>query len=168
MLKYLYSFSFFVIIISCNYNHKQTNLQMNINKNSNTLEDRANDFYKKKMFLEAKLSYDTLISIDSAKGEYYYKRGNCESMISDSKTNAIIDFFKAINHNYSEKQKAYLNIGTIHRFNAVFRCKTDHDRISEYDTALYFYNESLKVEPHYAKALKEKEEVIENLKRISF
>ncbi len=46
------------------------------------------------MFLEAKLSYDTLISIDSAKGEYYYKRGNCESMISDNKTNAIIDFLK--------------------------------------------------------------------------
>lgn len=90
MLKYLYSSSFFVIIISWNYNHKQTNLQMNINKNSNKLEDRANDFYKKKMFLEAKLSYDTLISIDSAKGEYYYKRGNCESMISNSKIDAIL------------------------------------------------------------------------------
>jgi hypothetical protein len=54
MLKYLYSSSFFVIIISCNYNHKQTNLQMSINKNSNKLEDRANVFYKKKIFLEAK------------------------------------------------------------------------------------------------------------------
>jgi uncharacterized protein YktA (UPF0223 family) len=89
-------------------------------------------------------------------------------MISDSKIDAILDFFKAINHNYSEKQKAYLNIGTIHRFNAVFRCKTDHDRIAEYDTALYFYNESLKVEHNYAKVLKEKEEVIENFKKISF
>ena len=57
-------------------------------------------------------------------------------------------------------------MGVIHRGHAMFNSVTDNDRMAEYDSALYFYNESLKIDPNYTKALNERKEVIEEKKGV--
>jgi tetratricopeptide (TPR) repeat protein len=143
-------------MISCSSPTKQTG--------NNSLEEKANKLYESESYAEAKSLYDTLIAADRANGEYYFKRAYCKSMLSSDDPSVIADYLQAIKHNYSKKQSAYLNIGAEHRFRAVFRSTTNQARKAEYDTALYFYNESLKVDPNNAKALREKQEVLENLK----
>lgn len=112
-----------------------------------TLAFRANNFYQTGKYLDGKLSYDTLISIDSLKSGYYFKRGYCRMMLLDDDDAAIFDYLKSIKGNYSEKEKAYLNIGVIYRLR------------NNYDSALYFYEECLKVDPNNAQAIKEKKDV---------
>ena len=131
-----------------------------------TLEERTNDLYQKEQYGKAKLCYDTLIRIDSTKGTYYFRRAYCKSRLSSDDQSVIADYLKSIGHNYEKKQSAYLNIGIEHRFRAVFRCFTVEAKKAEYDTALYFYNECLKIEPNNVKARQEKQEIVKNLKAL--
>lgn len=133
--------------------------------NEKELEKKAYELYINKKCSEAIIYYDKLISIDSTKGGYYYKRGYCKTMLLNE-ADAIADFLKAIERNYNQKQLAYLSIGLIHRKTAIFHSTTDYARAAEYDTALYFYNECLKIDPDNVQAIQEKNEVIENLKRL--
>lgn len=151
------TFIFLVFIFSC------TNIKKTDKRN---LLERANNFYANGDYQKAKLAYDTLILTDSTRGGYYMKRAYCKTMLSSDDSTGIADYFIAIKRNYSEKQSAYLNIGSAHRFNAIFRCTTDSCRIVEYELALKFYNESLKIQPDFADALKEKSEAIENLRQL--
>ncbi len=132
------------VILSCNNAKK-----INPSTDTKRMEQRANDLYMSNNYSTAILTYDTLISIDSTKGEYYFKRGYSKTMTSTDNTAALADYFKAIAHNYDNKAKVYSNIGALHRANAVFHCSTNSERIVEYNTALYFYNESLNIDPSY-------------------
>lgn len=115
------------------------------------LAERADDFYEKDKYLEAISSYDTLISIDSTNGEYYFKRGYSKSMLLHDAASAISDYFVAIERNYSRKASAYLNIAVLYRNDA------------KYDSALYYYNECLRTDDSNIKAIQGKKEVIEIL-----
>lgn len=148
----------FGLLLSCTNNIKK-------NK-TDSLVERANNFYVNENYQKAILAYDTLISIDSTKGGYYMKRGYSKTMVNTDDSSAITDYFTAIKRNYSKKETAYLNIGTAHRFNAIFRCAKDSCRIAEYEIAIKFYNESLKINPNFADALKEKAEATENLRQL--
>ena len=131
-----------------------------------SLVSRANQFYKSKMYLEAKLCYDTLINIDSIQGLYYFRRAFSKEMLVYEDSSIETDYFKAIKYNYYKKQSAYLNLGIRHRFIAVFRCFTDKEKIAEYDRSLFFYNECLKIDPNNEKALKEQEQVHSEIRLI--
>jgi tetratricopeptide (TPR) repeat protein len=129
-LIFLY-FSLF-IILSCNTKNDSIVAQ--------TMVERANQFYANNNYANAILSFDSLISNDTANGEYYFKKGYCESMQSDE-LNAIADYKKAIKYNYDKKEKAYLNVGVIYE-----------GIINNYDSATYYLNECLKINPDNAKA----------------
>lgn len=151
---------FLGVMFSC------TNKKTNTSTPTKIFAEKANNFYMNEDYQKAVLAYDTLILIDSTKGGYYFKRAYSKDMLNPDDPSVITDYFKAIKHNYSEKQSAYLNIGVVHRFKAIFRCTTDSCRIAEYDSALYFYEESLKINPSFSEAIREKLEVNENLREL--
>ena len=152
------SFLFYIIITFSCHNNSMEPIA------GHELAERANEFYENGKYSEAMLLYDSLLSIDSTKGGYYFKRGYCRSMLSDN-DNAIADYLKAIKYNYSQKGAAYLNIGVLHRSRGLFNCSTNDCRTKEYDSALYYYNECLKIDPTDAEAIQEKKAVIEELKQ---
>lgn len=143
---YIFGFTYFVLL-SCNgiCEKKIANREA---IDTTTLKERANYFYDAKEYLKAKLSYDTLITLDSMKAGYYFKRGYSKSMLLNDDEGAIADYLKSIQLNYSKKHSAYLNIGVL------FRSK------EKYDSALYYLNQCLKIDSANIKALQEKEEVL--------
>jgi tetratricopeptide (TPR) repeat protein len=100
---------------------------------------KANEFYQQDKFKEAILGYDTLISMDSSKGGYYFKRAYSKSMLLNT-NGAIDDYLKSIDRNYSEKEKSLFNLGVLYSLNKKF------------DSALHCYDECLKLNPENAKA----------------
>lgn len=152
---------FIIFIIGCNVATKDkdgSNMQVVKHKEQETdlesLAKEANLFYQQNNYSQAITCYNTLISIDSTKGGYYFKRGYCKSMLLNS-VDAIADYKKAIACNYSEKKKAYLNIGVLYRV-----------ALNQYDSAIYYYNEYLKLEPNDDKAKQEKKAATETLKKL--
>ena len=101
--------------------------------------------------------------MDSIKGDYYFKRAYCKTMLSPDDPTAVADYLKSTEVNYSKKQSSYLNIGAAHQFKAVFISSTDQERITQLDSALYFYNQCLKIDPNNNKAIQWKEEVNNDL-----
>ena len=169
MFKILISLLLFIVFVSCNNSIKENDKKHasesdNINTDKKNLEEKANDYYMNKKYSEGISSYDKLISIDSNKGGYYFKRGYCKARLLKY-TEARLDYLKSIELNYSQKELAYFDLGLIHRATAVFHSTNEYERITEYNTALYYYNECLKIEPNDTKALKEKKEVIEILNK---
>ncbi|CAN5520169.1 hypothetical protein BH11BAC3_BH11BAC3_13610 [soil metagenome] len=123
----------------------------------------ANEFYENKNYALAIVYYDSLILMNSIKGGYYFKRAYCKTMLSSDDPTAVADYLKSIEVNYSKKQSAYLNIGVAYQFKALFRSSTDQDKIIQLDSALYFYNQCLKIDPSNNKALQLKEEISNDL-----
>lgn len=148
-------FFFLAISFACNNAVNQQKL-IEVSTSDSTkqqkLAAKGNSFYMSDRFLEAVKIYDTLISIDSTKAGYYFKRGYCKSMIFDSPDEAIADYLKSIEKNYSEKSISYLNIGALYNL---------HGR---YDSALYFYDECLKINPNQQKAKQQRSEVLQIIK----
>ena len=107
--------------------------------------------------------FDSLISIDSSKGGYYFKRGYCKMRLLND-IGAIYDYNIAIERNYSMKHLAYFYIGLIHKSHGLF--KNYNNQIAEFDSALHFYNLCLEIDPNYESALLEKEKVLEHLKML--
>ena len=172
MQKYTLYIIILIVSFSCNGNPKEHRVKhdlknSNLNAKEKDLEKIASELYANKEYAEAKTYYDELIAIDSTNGEYYFKRGFCKSMSLKDNKGAIADYLLAIKYNYRNKQSAYSNIAVLHRSFALFDSHTDQQRIAEYDTAIYFYNEALKIDPQNAKALTGKQEVQEYLKRLN-
>ncbi len=143
--NYWYIFSF-ILFFSCNNPSKKKH-----NINNKSVEQIAEDFYKEDKYLEAKQSYDKLISIDSSQGKYYNRRAYCNAVLGDFEE-AKRDYLKTIALNNVDKKNVYLSLGMLYRFN------------KEYDSAIYFYNESLKLDSNFLKAKDEKREVNSMLK----
>jgi tetratricopeptide (TPR) repeat protein len=163
----LYS-SLLILLFSCNNSSNQKNLKsVSLEDTLSTPEGKlaliANEFYESKHYALAILYYDSLISMDSLKGSYYFKRAYCKTKLSSDDPTAVTDYIKSIEMNYSKKESAYLNIGVAHQFKAVFRCSTDQERIAQLDSALYFYNQCLKIDPSNNKAIQWKDEVNNDL-----
>jgi tetratricopeptide (TPR) repeat protein len=147
----------FISIIGCNNTTKQqsekNNQQMVIDMKA--LAKRANLFYEQNKYLQAITCYDSLISIDSTKGGYYYKRGYCKASLLNDPRGAIYDYKKAIECNYSEKNIAYLDLGVMYWI-----------VLHRPDSAIYYYDECLKLDPTNKKAKIEKEAAMEDLKKM--
>ena len=116
------------------------------------LDKRAESFYRADQYLKAKLCYDTLLLVDSLNSEYYFKRGYCNSLLLTNDKEAISDYIKSILYGYKNKKASYLSLGIIYRSN------------KSYDTAMFFYQKALEVDPNYVKAKNEISEVLEILK----
>ena len=169
-IKLLYTL-LYLTLVSCNVPSSQADINVRTRgidtlTEKQKLTDRAKSLYDSEKYSQAKLCYDTLILLDSTEGEYYFRRGYCKSISDIDILGAIKDYSKSIEHNYNKKQKAYLNIGVLHRSNAVFRSSTNSARIVEYNKALHFFNECLRIEPENEKALREKKEVEEILRDV--
>ena len=110
-------------------------------------------YYNDKQYLDAKKLYDTLIVIDSNKDKYYFRRGVCKTHIQDY-IGAKNDYLKTINMKSENEKRAYLNMGTLYRF------------FGMYDSAMYYYNQSIKLDSNYAKAKEERDELNNLLKEL--
>lgn len=144
-------------LVSCNHGSKRSQKQVDsIYKTpaEKGLANLANSKYTDQKFSEALQLYDSLISIDSAMPGYYFKRGYCKSMLFDY-NGAITDYKKAINHNFSGKSNAYSNIGAVYDL-----C------LHKYDSAIYYYNECLKLDPENIKAKMGKADAIKTLEQL--
>jgi tetratricopeptide (TPR) repeat protein len=139
--------SVLIFLFSCN-NRSVNTRDINKGKQDSNIDfDRmADKFYKEKKYFEAKQFYDTLILNGSSKGEYYARRGYCNARLGDLDA-AKNDYLKTLNFTYDDKKTLYVNLGMIYRFN------------HKYDSAIYFYDECLKLDSTFLKAKNEKKEV---------
>jgi len=168
MLRSILYLIFLSLIFSCHNcviekNLKNVSKEDSVSNPEQNLIVIADKFYANKDYALALTYYDSLISKDSIKGVYYFKRAYCKTMINPDDPSAIADYLKSIELNYNKQQSAYLNIGAAHQFKAIFRCTTDQDRIAQLDSALHFYNQCLKIDPNNNKAIQSKEEVNNDL-----
>ena len=135
-------------MISC-YSPKSSKLGTTIN----TLEDSADKYYTDKQYIGAIKLYDTLIIIDPNKDIYYFRRGVCKTHTEDY-IGAKNDYLKTISLKSENEKRAYLNMGTLYRFFGI------------YDSAMYFYDQSLKLDSNYLKGKLERDELKSLLKKL--
>lgn len=163
MLRQNYYLVAFTILFSCTQStdHKESSFKEDsITTPIQKLEFIANEFYEDDDFLLAIPYYDSLILIDSSKGGYYFRRGYCKMRLLND-LGAIYDYNIAVERNYSMKHVAYFYIGLIHRRHGLF--ENYNNRITEFDSALHFYNLCLEIDPDYKSALEEKKKVQQDL-----
>ncbi len=165
--SFLYLF-LLISIASCNNSQdkeifKNISVEDSVNKSDEILVMTANMYFDEKMYKLAIPYYDSLIIRYPQKGSFYYKRGYCKSEVNYDDPSAISDYLKSIELNYSQKQLALYNIGVAYHFGGIFRSSIDDERIVKFDSAIYYYNECLKINPNNASAIKGKEEVSNNL-----
>jgi tetratricopeptide (TPR) repeat protein len=138
-LKKLMLSTFIMVFIACGHSPKKTHIAF--------LEERAFYYYDHDAFNNAIYYLDSLIALDSTKGEYYFKRGysyNRESFMPA----AVRDYEKAARLNY-EPADAYRHI-------ALVKMSMDDD-----STALVYFNKGLKINPDKFKDI---EPLIQSLK----
>lgn len=136
------------VVESCNNALPIKNLYTKKIINKVKLAEIAENSYETDQYLEGKLLYDSLIALDSPKSGYYFKRAYCESNISSISQDAINDYLTSIKMNYSRKDLAYVSIGMIYCFQ------------TKYDSAVYCFNECLKIDPLNEYAIKGKQAAI--------
>jgi tetratricopeptide (TPR) repeat protein len=154
-IKYFFAFIF---ILSCTNNERLDERDNNKEKNSfytQQLSKRANFFYKNNKFIQAIACYDSLLLLDTTKGGYYFKRGYCKASLINIPYEAISDYKKAIELNYSEKSSAYLNLGVMYWI-----------VLNKPDSAIYYFDECLKIDPDNQKAQFEKSAIQAELNKL--
>jgi tetratricopeptide (TPR) repeat protein len=102
------------------------------------LEAQAFYDYDHDKYALAKFYLDTLINLDSTKGEYYFKRAYSREKLSDSL--AIDDYQKAITLNYGVA-RAYKNM-------AIDMMQVENDSL-----ALILFNKAFKADPSMSSGL---------------
>ncbi|MEQ1555068.1 MAG: tetratricopeptide repeat protein [Ferruginibacter sp.] len=157
-----------ISIASCNNSQdeeifKNISVEDSVNKSDEISVMTANMYFDEKMYKLAIPYYDSLIIRYPQKGSFYYKRGYCKSEVKHDDPSAISDYFRSIELNYSQKQLAFYNIGSAYHFSGLFRSTTEEEKIVKFDSAIYYYNECLKINPNNNYAIKGKEEVTNNL-----
>ena len=165
--SFLYLFLLFSIV-SCNNSQdeeifKNISVEDSVNKSDEISVMTANMYFDEEMYKLAIPYYDSLIIRYPQKGSFYYKRACSKREVDHNDPSIISDFFKSIELNYSKKEFAFYGIGVTHHFNGLFRSSTEKQMIAEFDSALYYYNECLKIDPKLKEAIKSKEEVSNNL-----
>ncbi len=141
-------FLFFALIISSCHNSTSNDAvaQQRPFEATIKLEATADKYYKDDEYNQATAEYDTLISINPNMDLYYFRRGYSKSMTGDY-IGAKDDYLKAINIKGMNEKKAFLNMGTLYRL------------FGMYDSALYFYDQSIKLDSNYIKAKRERDEL---------
>jgi len=114
-----------------------------------SLLDSAHFFFDNGNNIQAIKYYTLLIKEDTMQGAYYYERGTCKLDEFDS-LGALSDFRKATFLNYPKKKYLYLNMAAL--FLLDFR---------NYDSAIFYYNATLKEDPNNEKAIKGRAAAVE-------
>lgn len=140
-------FSLFTILVLCGCLSRDN--KKNISHDLPEIVKRANDYYLQDQYLKAEKCFDTLLQIDSSNIGYLYKRAYSKYMLINDDSGALKDFFKVIELSSTYLKSAYLTVGGIHRL------------AKNYDSAIYFYNKTLEIDPNYEKAKGLKKEVLE-------
>lgn len=144
----------FLILCSCHNNERMEEIKKSevVTQNSDVakaLKSKADLLYKNDHYQEAIKYFDTLITIDSTKGEYYFKRAYSNGMLLQ-RQEAIKDYEKSIRYKY-RMPDAYFNSG--------LNCSYENDSL-----ALYYFEKSLTINPDRFKVLHEIEECKKRLK----
>ena len=110
----------------------------------NTTDDKieklnllANRYYLGNNYVGAIKLFTELIEIDSSNGEYYYKRGYCNTQI-DSVEMSTYDYLKSVSYGY-RLADSYYNIG----LNYLYTFK--------YSEALKYFKKALELSPNDTK-----------------
>jgi len=165
--SFLYLFLLFSIA-SCNNSQddeifKNISVEDSVNKSDEISVMTANMYFDEEMYKLAIPYYDSLIIRYPQKGSFYFKRAYSKRQVDYKDPSVISDYIKSIELNYSKKELAFYGIGSAHHFNGLFNSSTEEQIIIEFDSALYYYNECLKIDPKLKIAIKSKEEVSNNL-----
>ena len=148
-----------LFLISCNNSRENVKHFVSDNKylphdsltKENKFLEKADQEYKSKKFDKALNLFDSLLLMDSTQANYYFKRAYCKSMMFDD-TGAIKDYKKSLYYNYNKKGSVYLNLGSLYYL-----------AFHKFDSAIYFYNECLKLDPNNQKAILGKEDAIKSM-----
>ena len=89
-----------LFLIACNVHHKKSVKEI--------LEQKAAYYYNHNIYSQAIYYLDSLIALDSTKGEYYFERAHCYDKLYSTK--AFPDYSKAIELNYRVAD-VYYNLG---------------------------------------------------------
>ena len=142
-------------IESCGDNNEikviSTKPDVNQKETSSEQAKRANKLYENGSFRNCVTCYDSLIKVDSIKAGYFFKRGYCKMMAFDS-VGAISDYRNSIALNYSQKDLAYFNLAIIYQLMK-----------KRYDSAIYFYDKYLNINPQNSEALEGKKYCLKKL-----
>jgi len=152
-----------VIISSCKNVSHYTYPNLNTNIDTFLFKNyikKGDSFYMVGQYAQSKLYFDTLISIDSTRGGFYFKRGLAKFVLLRTRDSSyyanvndiISDYKTAIKRNYSQKEYAFYNAGLAYSI------------IGQYDSAIVYFNECLKIDPNNIKANKEKKIVLNLVK----
>jgi len=137
MISKILFYCILLFLCSCSNNDKHRDDTF---KKTAIIIDKANKHYNAEEYSLAKVYFDSLIKLDSLNGDYYFKRGYSKSMLLDL-SGAISDYSKTIKYNGNRKKSALLNTGTVYY------------NMGNYDSAIIYLNECLKLEPNNEKAL---------------
>ena len=96
-----------ILVISCN--NSAHNTSVSSAENISTLKSEAIRLYDKNEHALAIKYFDTLITMDSLNGEYYFRRGYSEAQLSKYAESSN-DYLKAAALGY-HKASAYFNLG---------------------------------------------------------
>ena len=142
--KTIFYLLFVLLINSCDDSTKENE---HVFLDTVEMEKVAQNFIDREEYNKAKLIYDTLIAFDSTKANYYFKRAYSKSLLMHNDSSAIADYQNAIFHGYQNKKSAYLSIGMLYKWTKKF------------DSAIYYFNECLRIDPKNSRAQKEKTEI---------
>jgi tetratricopeptide (TPR) repeat protein len=165
--SFLYLFLLFSFA-SCNNSQdeeifKNISVEDSVNKSDEISVMTANMYFDEEMYKLAIPYYDSLIIRYPQKGSFYFKRAYSKRQVDYNDPSVISDYETSIELNYSQKDLAFFYIGQAHHFNGLFRCSNEEEIVVEFDSAIYYYNECLKINPNNNYAIKEKNKVSNNL-----
>src|ERR1700744_2128415 len=142
MLKKIKWLFLLILLFSCeNGKERSKNTNRKSNSRVDFLKAIADSLYHGNVYISAIRYFDTLIRLDSGKGEYYYKQGFSYDMVykQPKLQPAIKDYFKAIELGYNI-EKSYYNLGLSYMF-------------VEDSTAIVYFQNCLKANPNNADAI---------------
>lgn len=129
-----------IIIFSCKEKKKYTAYDCPIENKESLLLKKAQFLYEKDEYQTAVIYFDSLISLDSTQGKYFYERAYSYTQLSN-REKAIENFKKSIQYQFKVSD-SYYNIGVNYFL--------DNDSL-----AIYYFKKCLSVDPNYTDAYEE-------------
>lgn len=138
-MKYLniFCFIFFLVIIELSCDLRENN-KADSKEQLNDLLQKSQNYYLNNEYQVALKYFNKILSLDSCRGDIYFKRGYCKAILRDQKGSSA-DFMKAIALEH-KKAHSYFNLGLNELIN-------NNDSI-----ACHYFKIVLKLDPNYLKA----------------
>jgi tetratricopeptide (TPR) repeat protein len=129
-----------IIIFSCGERKKNTAYNIPLETKESILLKKAQFLYEQDKYQTAIIYFDSLISIDSTQGKYFYERAYSYTELSN-RGRAIEDYKKSIECQFKVND-SYYNIG-VNYF------------LTNDSLAIYYFQKCLSVDPGYTDAYDE-------------